>query len=49
MAAFDAGRAPAFDVSSTADPIPLLSGAALCVFALLLTAVGAWLLAGRRN
>ena len=48
VAAFDAGTAAGFDVSAGADPIPALSRGAVAVFVMLLIALGAWLLAGRR-
>jgi len=48
VAAFDVGTAPGFDVTAGGDPIPALSGGTAWAFALTLTALGAWLLAGRR-
>lgn len=44
-AAVDAGPAAGFDVGAVADPIPLLSHAALTLFLAALALAGAWLLA----
>ena len=44
VAAADAGPGAGFDVGAFADPIPLLSRAALALFLALLALAGAWLL-----
>jgi hypothetical protein len=48
VAAFDEGPAAGFDVGAGGDPIPALSRGAFAAFALLLTTLGVWALAGRR-